>query len=390
MKQFKNIFRTFFVAFSILLTSNNAIAQDIDLSEMDSVEIGLITCSPHEEIYSLYGHTALRYHDLKRGIDGIYNWGVFDYTKPHFALRFVFGLTDYELGVAPTLPFCEYYENWGSMVTEHILNLTRQEKLNIRNALIENCKPENRVYRYNFFYDNCSTRPRNIIEQSIEGELFYQPREDYSPTYREMLHQHNSHHVWTAFGIDLLLGIKADAKTSREEQEFLPDNLRYDFDRAYVMHDGKREPFVKERRLLVPAGIQTTESDFPLRPFDILLALMVLTAFVSFYEIYKKTKLWWYDALLMVLTGLPGLVLLLMIFSEHPTTSINLQILLLNPIALLFVWPIWKKRKTKWFLINFICLIIFLLGSFWQDYAEGMVFLALSLLFRCLDHYNDK
>ena len=140
MKQFKNIFRTFFVAFSILLTSNNAIAQDIDLSEMDSVEIGLITCSPHEEIYSLYGHTALRYHDLKRGIDGIYNWGVFDYTKPHFALRFVFGLTDYELGVAPTLPFCEYYENWGSMVTEHILNLTRQEKLNIRNALIENCK----------------------------------------------------------------------------------------------------------------------------------------------------------------------------------------------------------------------------------------------------------
>ena len=77
---------------------------------------------------------------------------------------------------------------------------------------------------------------------NFNSDLFYQPREDYSPTYREMLHQHNSHHVWTAFGIDLLLGIKADAKTSREEQEFLPDNLRYDFDRAYVMHDGKRDP----------------------------------------------------------------------------------------------------------------------------------------------------
>jgi hypothetical protein len=136
VKQFEIIFRTFFVAFSILLTSNNAIAQDFDLSEMDSVEIGLITCSPHEEIYSLYGHTALRYHDLKRGIDGVYNWGVFDYTKPHFALRFIFGLTDYELGVAPTLPFCQYYAEWGSQVTEHVLNLTRVEKWNIRNALI--------------------------------------------------------------------------------------------------------------------------------------------------------------------------------------------------------------------------------------------------------------
>ena len=390
MKQLKIIFRTIFVAFSILLTSNNAIAQDFDLSEMDSVEIGLVTCSPHEEIYSLYGHTALRYHDLKNHLDGVYNWGVFDYKKPHFAVRFVLGLTDYELGVAPTQPFCDYYKEGGSEVTEHVLNLTREEKWSIRNALIENSLPENRVYRYNFFYDNCSTRPRDIIEKNIKGRIVYQPREDYEPTYREMLLQHNSHNPWTAFGIDLLLGVNADRKTTIREQEFLPFNLRHDFDHAYIERDGQRIPLIKERRQLVAPGIQMTEPDFPLSPRATFILLFALTLALTLYERYHKTKLRWFDTLLMLLTGIPGLVLVLMIFSEHPTTSLNLQILLLNPLALLFVWPVWKGRKTKWFAISTICLLAFMTGCFWQDYAEGMLFLALSLLCRNIAHYNDK
>ena len=275
-------------------------------------------------------------------------------------------------------------------MTEHVLNLTRVEKWNIRNALIENSKRENRVYRYNFFYDNCSTRPRDIIERNMEGGLVYQPREGYEPTYREMLHQHNSRHQWTAFGIDLLLGVKADAKTNREEQEFLPNNLRQDFDHAYVMRDGRREPLVKECRVLVPAGIQMSQSDFIVSPFIFFAIIFFITAILSLIEYFKKTRFIWFDTLLMLLTGLPGIVLVLMIFSEHPTTSINLQILLLNPLALLFIWPVWKGRKTKWFLINAICLIAFLIGSLWQDYAEGMIFLASCLLLRCLVHYNDK
>jgi len=357
---------------------------------MDSVEIGLITCDPHEEIYSLYGHTALRYHDLKRNIDAVYNWGVFDYAKPNFALRFVFGLTDYELGVAPILPFCEYYQHWGSGVTEHVLNLTNKEKQNIKNALIENCKPENRVYRYNFFYDNCSTRPRDIIERNVCGKIIYQPRENYEPTYREMLHNHNDHHPWIAFGIDLLLGVNADRKTTMREQDFLPFNLRYDFDCAYIMRDGKRVPLVLERRQLVPPGVQLRESDFPLSPDTLFAILLFITLAITIYEKRLHKNMRWFDTLLMTMTGLPGLVLFMMIFSEHPTTSLNLQILVLNPLALFFIWPVWKGRKTRWFKINAACLVVFLIGGFWQDYAEGMNFLALSLLCRSIEHYNDK
>ena len=135
---------------------------------MDSVEISLLTCQPHDEIYSLYGHTALRYHDLRKGgLDIAFNYGVFDYKKPFFALRFVFGLTDYELGAYPYRLFQEEYRRFGSMVTEQVLNLTDQEKAILQQALAINMQNENRIYRYNYFYSNCTTKARDIIEQCI-------------------------------------------------------------------------------------------------------------------------------------------------------------------------------------------------------------------------------
>ena len=150
------------------LSQTKAAAPDI-LVYMDSVEYSLVTCSPHEEIYSLYGHTAIRMQDLHKSQsnDIVYNWGVFNFDAPHFVLRFVFGLTDYELEAASYDVFCKYYQYMGSSVTEQVLNLSSEEKVKLAQALAENCRPENKVYRYNYFYDNCSTRPRDIISRSV-------------------------------------------------------------------------------------------------------------------------------------------------------------------------------------------------------------------------------
>ena len=389
MKQFENIFRTIFVALICFFSSNNISAQN-DLSQMDSVEIGLITCSPHDEIYSLFGHTAIRLHDLRNGVDCVFNYGVFNYDAPHFALRFVFGLTDYELGIAPARPFFDYYKDWGCQVTEHVLNLTNQEKYNVYNALRTNYLPENRIYRYNFFYDNCSTRPRDIIEHNISGKIIYNPRKDFSPTYRQMLHEHMTDYPWTAFGIDLLLGVKSDLKTTMREQEFLPENLRYDFDNAFIEHDGKKEPLVKERRELVAPGVQIKEPGIPITPTHCGIILLVISLVVLAYEYVKKVTLRWFDILWMTITGIVGIVLFLMIFSEHPNTSINLQILIFNPLSLFFIWPVWKGRKTVWFTLNMVLTMAFFLGSYWQDYAEGMEFVALCLLLRYWRHHHDK
>ena len=237
---------------------------------MDSVEISLLTCQPHDEVYSLYGHTAIRYHEFtKGGIDAAFNYGVFNYDAPFFVVRFVFGLTDYELGAYPTQLFQKEYRHFGSMVTEQVLNLTNDEKLTLRMALVENLRPTNKVYRYNYFYNNCTTKARDIIEQHIRGKVQYTGREDYTPTYREMVHHMTRNHPWSRFGNDLLLGIQADSKTTMRQQEFLPDNLLYDFDHAQIYENGEYRPLVKERRIAVPAGVQMIHNGFPLTPLQI-------------------------------------------------------------------------------------------------------------------------
>ena len=391
MKQKNSFFsRLFLLVWGILSTIQvmaNAETPQDNLEKYDSIEVSLLTCSPHEEIYSLYGHTALRWHDLHQsgpsaGNDIAFNWGIFNFNKPYFVLRFVFGLTDYELGIMPFQYFCTYYEKWGSSVTEQVLNLSNEEKMKLEAALQKNLQPENRIYRYNYFYDNCSTRPRNIIEECINGKVEYAQREDYTPSYREMVGVCTRNHPWGTFGNDILLGIKADFKTDMRQQEFLPDNLLYDFDRAQIYADGTYRPLVKERRMVVLPGVQIIEKDFPLTPTECAVVLLIVALLLRGLEWKLKKVFAWWDVLLMLAQGLAGCVLFAMIFSQHPTTSLNLQILLLNPLPLFFIPSIIRGKKTKWQNLLLVLVVLFFIGSLFQHYAEGMLILALSLLSR--------
>ena len=352
-------------------------------STLDSVEVSLLTCSPHEEIYSLYGHSALRWHDLKTGEDLVFNWGVFNFNTPHFVLRFVFGLTDYELGVGDFDGFCNYYAHWGSSVTEQVLNLTSREKTNLMVALSQNLRPENKVYRYNFFYDNCSTRPRDIVERCVSGRVEYHEREDFKPSYRTMVRDHVAAHPWARLGNDLLLGVKADFRTSRTEQEFLPENLMYDFDHAQIYSEGVYRPLVKARRMAVRPGVQMVEEDFPLTPMQCAVALLVVSILIFVAEWKRKKTFKYWDAVLALCVGVAGLVIVVMFFSEHPTTSTNLQVLLFNPLPLFFLPAILRRRLTRrYWLLSTVLVGLFLLGGLFQHYADGMYVLAQCLLIR--------
>ncbi len=358
---------------------------------MDSVEISLLTCQPHDEIYSLYGHTAIRYHDLRKGgLDIAFNYGVFDYHKPLFALRFVFGLTDYELGAYPFRLFLEEYRRFGSMVTEQVLNLTAEEKMALQQALAVNMQNENRIYRYNYFYSNCTTKARDIIEQSIQGKVNYEKREGYSPSHREMIHEMTQNNPWSAFGNDLLLGILADQPTDQRQQEFLPYHLMYDFDHASIYQDGKFRPLVKERRQPLPAGVQLVKSGFPLSPLACGIILVALALGLFFLQVRNKCIYRWWDALLMVTVGTFGIILFLMLFSQHPTVSLNLQILLLNPLPWFFLWKVVRRRPTRYWSITAILCVLFLIGGLFQHYAEGIWSLALCLLLQCYLHLKHR
>ena len=374
---------------STVYESNDTVFREID--PMDSVEVSLITCSPHEEIYSLYGHSALRWHDLHKtgptaGQDLVFNWGLFNFNKPYFVLRFVFGLTDYELGTINYEYFVPYYRKWGSSVTEQVINLTNDEKRNLKKALAENLKPENKVYRYNYFYDNCSTRPRDIIERSLNGKVEWADREDYKPTFREMVRECNRNHDWSRFGNDILLGLKADFKTDRIEQEFLPMNLMQDMAMAQVYVNGEYRPLVKEQRDVVPPGVQMIEPDWILSPTEMAIIIVLVALSIMFAEWKQKKCFIWWDVMLMVVEGLIGLLLTVMIFSQHPTTSINLNILLFNPLPLFFIPSVIKGRNT-WFKVLAAMIVLYALGSIWQSYPEGIWSLALCLLSRIVIRY---
>lgn len=344
-------------------------------SWLDSVEVSLLTCGPAPEIYSLYGHTALRIQDPVHQADWAVNWGVFNMRERFFALWFAFGLTDYRVAVYPMQEMLAEYAAERRWIKEQYVRLSREEKKKLLSLLDENLKPENVYYRYNYFYDNCTTRPRDMIVNCLVHND-YPVTVPTQTTYREEIHKWNEHHRWARFGNDLLLGVKSDVPLTSREAEFLPDNLRKSFDkwdRVYGTH-----------YLLAPQA--EVSDDEGLTPLVCAIIVAVLIVALTMVGHFRKWPLLWLDSTLMVLVGLPGIILFAMLFSQHPTVNCNFQLLLLNPLALWGAFLLWQKkwrRKVAW--VWLACILICILGSIWQRYAEGIIVLAFALLVRCID-----
>lgn len=380
MKRFISLLKLSFLVILVHLTSvARASGQQGDTMEddswLDSVEVSLLTCGPAPEIYALYGHTALRIQDPVHQADWAVNWGVFNMRERFFALRFVFGLTDYRVAVYPMQEMLAEYAAERRWIKEQYVRLSREEKKKLLSLLDENLKPENVYYRYNYFYDNCTTRPRDLIVGSLSHND-YPVTVPTQTTYREEIHKWNEHHRWARFGNDLLLGVKSDVPLTSREAEFLPDNLRKSFDkwdRVYGTH-----------YLLAPQA--EVSDDEGLTPLVCAIIVAVLIVALTMVGHFRKWPLLWLDSTLMVLVGLPGIILFAMLFSQHPTVNCNFQLLLLNPLALWGAFLLWQKkwrRKVAW--VWLACILICILGSIWQRYAEGIIVLAFALLIRCID-----
>lgn len=393
MKRFNCYLRTLCLALFALLTAGSQAQTAVETvpPPVDSVEVSLLTCTPGNKVWSLYGHTAVRYNDKANGQDLVINYGMFNFRQSNFVLRFVFGLTDYEMGIEPYPIFLLNYAKDGRGVVEQHLNLTRDEKLALARAIGENYLPQNRVYRYNYFYDNCTTRGRDLIVSSLDGTVEYAVNADVKTSYREMIHQWNANHRWARFGNDLLLGVKADAATDHTQQQFLPDSLRKAFAHAVVVGpDGTRRALVDSTATVLRPDKGTLFQMFgiwdAISPKILFILLGVALIPVSLFERRRRKTFWLVDAVLLTLNGLAGMVLLAMVFSQHPTVSLNVHILLLNPLSLLWVYPVVKKETQgqyhRYWDVLGVCVCLFFVGTFFQDYAEGIQFLAYTLLMR--------
>ena len=369
----------------LIFSNGQAIASD-----NDSIRLSLLTCAPGEEIYSLFGHTAIRYEDPVNGIDAVFNYGLFSFNTPNFILRFSLGETDYQLGATDYARFAAEYAFDGRSVWQQTLNLSKEEKAELIRLLQENYLPENRVYRYNFFYDNCATRPRDKIEESIDGKVIYPAEpQDGSLSFRDIVHQYCKGHPWARFGIDLCIGSEADRPITQRQMMFAPFYLMDAFAGAQIVHDSVQRPLVSGKELIVDALPEEEEGGWMPTPFQCSLLLFILTAAATIYSIRKRTGLWGVDLILFGAAGIVGCVLaFLALFSEHPAVSSNFLLLVFQPGQLLLLpYIIYCVRKGKkcWYLtLNLVVLTLFmvLFPLIPQRFDLAVVPLALCLLIR--------
>lgn len=364
----------------------------------DSAKCSLLTCSAGEEIYSLFGHTALRYEDPARGIDVVFNYGMFSFRVPHFALRFALGETDYQLGVTEFSRFAAEYQ-WNERdVWQQTLNLTSREKQRLWEALTENYRPENRTYRYNFFYDNCATRPRDRIEACVDGRVEYAAAQDTTATvctWRDLLHRYTEGHPWARFGIDLCIGSRADKPASYREQMFVPFYLQqYLRGACIVSEQGDRRPLVGEEVKVVDAAHTAQEESLLPSPMQAALLLWAGVTVLSIYGVRRRKSLWALDGLLFSTAGVAGCILaFLAACSQHPAVSPNWLLLVLHPLHL-FCLPcvlirVKKKRLSRYMAANGVVLTLFivLLAPIPQFIPPAVLPLTLCLLVRCASNW---
>lgn len=358
----------------------------------DSIRLSLLTCAPGEEIYSLFGHTAIRYEHPQRGIDVVFNYGIFSFNTPNFMFRFALGETDYQLGVTDYGRFAAEYEFDGRSVWQQALNLNAKEREKLITLLEENYRPQNRIYRYNFFYDNCSTRARDKIEESIQGKVIYDSPAtgDEQKSFREIIHQYTKGHPWAQFGIDFCVGSEADKPITDRLTMFAPFYLRDHFAAAKVdtLH-GESKLLVSRTDKIISAEPTEPDTDFEITPLQAALILFIFIAAATIYGIKKRKSLWILDIALFSAAGIAGCVIaFLALFSEHPAVSANYLLFAFHPLHLLclpfFIYKERKGQRSRYHTLNCIVLTLFiaLFPLIPQRIDLAIVPLALCLLIR--------
>ena len=364
----KRLHRAIF-ALLVLLLSLPVPAQ-VQLS--DSAKISLLTASPWSgAVYALFGHTAIHVGDDSTMVDAVYNYGFFDPSQPHFIYNFVRGKTDYILGVTSFKDFLFEYEQKGQQVIEQEIDLSSVEKQQLYDALFMNALPENRGYRYNYLYDNCSTRPRDMIEKYANGVIQYLPTPQ-EQTYRDLLHERLDGYPWVIFGIDLLIGTEADRTIDLREKMFLPSYLMDSFDGAIVQkNDTVSYSLVKNSSVILNHDNERNKQGeqglfTPILAAFVLLIVSILVSLLQIIKLNVSKLPKRYDTILFASAGVAGFIIFfLMYFSEHPATNPNWNFVWLNLFALIAAVLFWVKSANRvvyfYHFINFVLLTLFLL-----------------------------
>lgn len=329
--------KTILTALTILCCSLLTAAQTTCAPD-SSIVISLLTCAPGSDIYELEGHSGLRIksHDA----DWVANWGLFDFDSPGFVYRFVKGETDYMAGIIPTPLFLNTYQRQHRRVTEQTLNLSPAQAAEVARLVMENIRPENRVYRYNYVRDNCATRPLALIERATGDSIALPPLPppSSSPTWRSWMQHYHTNYPWYQFGIDLALGSGIDQPITTRQVAFAPASLALMASRATLISPSGSRPLVTSETILIPGnpqGNQLPPTPWWLTPLATTTLILLIAIILSIRDLRRRHLSRWFDLSLYTTLSLISLILTFLIFiSVHEATTPNWLYLWINPLLI--------------------------------------------------------
>jgi Domain of unknown function (DUF4105) len=383
-----------------ILTARSAFAQDAASVQEDlgrrlprlseGAEVSLITYTPGEELYQSFGHSAIRVRDELLGLDRLYNFGVFDFETPNFYVRFAHGDLLYQLAVSQAEEEIQAVGAYGQGVSELPLNLALAQKQSLFEALEINLLPENRFYRYDFILDNCSTRPRDVIER-VTGSPVVLPSAG-QQTFREMLDPYFTRMPWVGFGVSLLMGANVDRPASPREACFLPADL----ERAVqTSKNGEQRLATEKKEIFAP---ETLPGSSPLlSPICIFYGGGIF--WILFWLLRRKGHARWLTAIaLMILGALGSFVLGLSFWTRLWVLHKNYNLWWLIPLHFpAGLWLLLAKgrpallQRYLWF--AFLAAVFFVCFSFLlpQRFSPAVIPLLSIVAWRCgLEIFGDR
>lgn len=328
----------------------------------DSIKISLLTFGKGNSVADVWGHTGIRVKNAEKGSDLVYNYGTYDFKQPNFLLKFLRGKLKYSLSFNDFDQMVRFYTYYHRDVFEQVLNLDSLEKMKLMELLEKNYLPDNRYYLYDFFYDNCSTRPLSIITNSLQSELILAENPE-NKTFRQYLDEEIKDKPWLDFGIDLILGMNADKYPDKFQKSFLPLNLKSELSKSQVLKEGQSESFVLEDKTI--ATFDHLLSSFPmmLKPAGIFTFLFVIEILIFGFLFFRSPKLFLvYDKIWFTIALIAGLIItFLWFFTDHTATKSNLNYLVFNP---LYLFLFFKNVKLRYWVSVVLSgsLLIVLLG----------------------------
>ena len=361
-------------------------------------EVSLLTADPGTELYSSFGHSAIRLREIgPDGRDLVFNFGTFDFDTPNFYGKFATGKLNYMLSVVNYDRFLVEYDHYKRGLREQVLDLNQEQKDFLLQHLDAQYAPERRFYKYDFFYNNCATKIRDAFDIAIGEQLVWSDTLAEEKTFRNLIDEFVLPLPWADFGIDLALGAVIDRPATELEKQFLPTYMEQAFANATIVENGVSRPLVKQSRVLLEYPKEATQQSL-LNPTAIFWFLVVLFAALTLYGFKKGKLLKGLDIAFFGILGILGVVVaFLWFFTDHSATLWNWNILWAFPGHLVLVWGLVARPNANWissYLLSVMAATVMTL-LFWmfgvQSFSPALVPILLILLLRAnFLFYNRK